>query len=146
VHTSTGNFAYWGGSQLNSNHDFLITVEKDIPVAGQTQITIYMDGVQLGQTYVTGVIGSMAGKPWAVGAGWQNVSARDKYLIADIHRLGFFKEKLALSDVWPEQRLNATVRATLTTVRNGEDARMDNDHSCDRAGFGFNYGDYFGGA
>jgi hypothetical protein len=136
-----------GGSiNWGLDHYFLVTIEKDAPSPGSSRVTVYMDGAQTGQVPIGTVIGSMAGKPWAIGAGWSGAATRDKYLTAGIHRLGFWAGLLSASDVWPGQRLNATVRAALTTVRDGEDSRMDCDHTADRAGFGYNFGEYYGGA
>jgi hypothetical protein len=140
----TGSMAYFGGS-LDSDHVFLVTVEKDQPTPGHSRVTVYTDGVQQAQASVSATIGSMAGKPWSVGAGWSGTSTRDNFLTASIHRLSFFKGLLAPTGIWPEQRLNDTVRATLTTVRDGEDSRMDCDHTAERAGFGYRYGEYYGG-
>jgi hypothetical protein len=136
-----------GGSiDWTNDHYFLVTVEKDAPAPGQSEVTVYMDGAQTGQATVNTVIGSMAGKSWAVGAGWSGAATRYRYLTADIHRLGFWGSLLAVTDVWPEQRLNSELRATLTTVRSGEDSRMDCDHTADRAGFGYHFGEHYGGA
>jgi hypothetical protein len=140
---SSGNLG--GTVDWTRDHYFLVTVEKDAPAPGQSRVTVYMDGAQTGQATVNTVIGSMAGKPWAVGAGWSGAATRDKYLTADIHRLGFWGSLLTAADVWPEQRLNSELRATLTTVRTGEDSRMDCDHTADRAGFGYRFGEYYGG-
>lgn len=133
------SFATWGSS-LARDHYFLVTVEKNQPSAGQTRTSIHMDGVLLGQTSVAFVVGAMAGKPWSVGAGWSGVSTRDKFLTARLHRLAFFKGLLTLADVWPEQRLNDTIRATLRSVRDATNSWQTCDHQSERAGFGYRYG------
>jgi hypothetical protein len=138
------SFASWA-TLYSRDHDFLVTVEKNQPAAGQTRTSVYMDGVLLGQTSAAAVIGAMAGKSWAVGAGWSSAVARDKYMIARMHGLAFFKALLTASQVWPEQRLNDRLRVTLKSVRDAQDSRQSCDHTADRAGFGYRFGQYFGG-
>jgi len=144
-----GSGGYYTGSMATFDstvdHDFLVTVEKDAPSAGKSRVTVYADGVQQGQATVSAVVSSWAGKEWSAGAGWSGTSTRDHFLTGDIHRLALFKGALSPTDVWPEQRLNDTVRATLTTVRDAQDSRMDCDHTAERAGFGYRFGEYYGG-
>lgn len=127
------------------DHYFLVTVQKDLPTPGYTTITAYIDGHLIGSTNYNTVVGAMAGKPWAVGARWTGVSTRGDYLSSSIHRLAFFKSVLSATDVWPLQRLNATLRATAGSQRDGKNSRQRCDHLAERAGWGYNYGNYFGG-
>lgn len=148
----SGGNAEYSGSVVNdgSVHFCVVTVDRTNDIA-----RIYVDGVEDGTLDISGVTGSISNSG-NLRFGWKSPAASAwTYFNGALDEYFFTTSVISASEIsdlydlgvsGATARLNGKLRIELESARDGYTSYTKHDHTVKRLGYGFNYGEYYGGS